>query len=87
MITADTMIVVALESAEAVHAFALGFEAGAMSRYDADQLVGHHVIWAANASVVELMALDRGFTMDVIDSHEDKLLVLMTRTRKAPCPK
>ncbi len=84
MITAGPVTVVVLESTEAVRGFALGFEAGAMSHYNDAELAGHHAIWAANATVIEMMAMDRGFEFDVIDSCEDKLLVLISKVRKCP---
>jgi len=84
MITADKMVIVDLGSAEATRSFALGFEAGAMSRYSDADLTGHHAIWAANATIIELMAMDRGFEFDVIDSCEDKLLVMISKAGKCP---
>ena len=80
MITARPVTVVALETTNPAHAFALGFEAGAFSQYCDADLIGYHPIWAANATIIELMAMDRGFTVDVVDSCQDKLLIQITRT-------
>jgi hypothetical protein len=83
MITADRMLVVDLGDANATRGFALGFEAGAFSQFSDTELEGHHGIWAANATMIELMTLDRGFEFDVIDSCQDKLLVLISKAHNA----
>lgn len=84
MITAGKMVIVDLGDVNATHGFALGFEAGAMSHFSDTELAGHHAIWAANATIIELMAVDRGFELDVVDSCEDKLLVLISKGSKCP---
>jgi hypothetical protein len=84
VITAGKMVIVDLGDVNATHGFALGFEAGAMSHFSDIELIGHHAIWAANATMIELMVMDRGFEFDVIDSCEDKLLVLISKAGKCP---
>jgi hypothetical protein len=80
MIVADaSMLVVKLDDVAPTTAFTLGFEAGAFAQLYDDQLDGFHSIHAANATIIELIALGRGFTMDVLDSHEDLLLIQLSR--------
>jgi hypothetical protein len=67
--------VVELTGVSAEDAYALGFEGGAFSAYCDAKAIGHHVVFTANVGMLEMICVERGWTLAVIESGAKHLLI------------
>lgn len=79
MIKTTDIMVVELDEVAAPKAYAMGFEAGAFVQYLDENFLDRHVIFAANAVIIEMIAMERGFELLVIHEIGDRLVVEISR--------
>lgn len=70
-------LVVLLEGVDAVTAYNWGCEAGAFLQYGKARMLGEHIIYAGNSSMIEMLCAQRRMEMDVVEERGDMLRIMI----------